>query len=113
MNHKNQIIIEVETDQNTIPEKINWFASSSELTAPIDAKAFSLALWDTKEKNTMRIDLWTKEMTVDEMKLFYYQTYMTMADMLERATNNSALVKEIKLFGNEIAEKMEILKKAE
>jgi uncharacterized protein YeaO (DUF488 family) len=30
--------------------------------------------WDSKSKESMRIDLWTKEMPVDEMKIFFHQT---------------------------------------
>jgi gliding motility-associated protein GldC len=30
-----------------------------------------LALWDQSYKNTLRIDLWTKDMPVDEMKRFF------------------------------------------
>jgi uncharacterized protein YeaO (DUF488 family) len=34
-----------------------------------------MSVWDSKSKESMRIDLWTKEMPVDEMKIFFHQTY--------------------------------------
>jgi gliding motility-associated protein GldC len=35
------------------------------------AKAIMLSIWDSKVKESMRIDLWTKDMPVDEMKIFF------------------------------------------
>jgi gliding motility-associated protein GldC len=35
-----------------------------------EAKAIMLSVWDSKVES-MRIDLWTKEMPVDEMKIFF------------------------------------------
>jgi gliding motility-associated protein GldC len=57
-----------------------------------------LGFWDKQERNTLRIDLWTKEMMVDEMADFYYQTMMTMADTFDRATHQTELVGEMKSF---------------
>jgi gliding motility-associated protein GldC len=53
----------------------------------------------------MRVDLWTKEMMVDEMADFYYQTFVTMADSYERATHQQELVNDIKKFAKEFYEK--------
>jgi gliding motility-associated protein GldC len=36
-----------------------------------EAKAIMLSIWDSKVKESMRIDLWTKDMPVDEMKIFF------------------------------------------
>ena len=52
------------------------------------AKALMMALWDGEDKTAMRIDLWTKDMMVDEMADFYYQVLLTMADTYDRATNH-------------------------
>jgi gliding motility-associated protein GldC len=62
------------------------------------ASAFLLSIWDPKEKNTMKIDLWTKDMMVDEMADFYFQAMMTMADTFQRATNQPELSAEMKTF---------------
>jgi gliding motility-associated protein GldC len=45
-----------------------------------EAKAVMLSVWDSKAKESLRIDLWTKEMPVDEMKIFFHQTLVTMSD---------------------------------
>ena len=33
-----------------------------------------MSIWDEKTKETLRIDLWTKDIRVDEMKHFFHQT---------------------------------------
>ena len=64
-----------------------------------------LSFWDGADKAAMRIDLWTKEMMVDEMADFYYQTFMTMADTFNRATKNEALVTDMKNFAKDFYKK--------
>ena len=64
-----------------------------------------LAFWDGAEKTALRIDLWTKEMMVDEMTDFFYQTLMTMADTYNRATQHEELVEEMKKFAHEFYHK--------
>ncbi|HMO62269.1 MAG TPA: gliding motility protein GldC [Ferruginibacter sp.] len=92
------ITIDVHLDQNKIPEQINWNATDSSTAAPQRAKAFCLAFWDGAEKNALSIDLWTKDMMVDEMADFYYQVMMTMADTFNRATRQQELTDEMKQF---------------
>jgi gliding motility-associated protein GldC len=92
------ITIDVQLDPEKVPSQISWNASGSSVEEPQKAKAMMLAFWDGADKTAMRIDLWTKEMMVDEMADFFYQTYMTMADTYQRATRNEELVKEMKDF---------------
>ena len=69
------------------------------------AKAMLLSFWDGAEKSALRIDLWTKKMMVDEMADFYYQTFMTMADSYERATQQHDQADELKAFAREFLKK--------
>ncbi len=69
------------------------------------AKAMMLAFWDGADKSALRIDLWTKEMMVDEMADFYYQLLMTMADTFNRATNQPELSAEMKEFAKDFMQK--------
>lgn len=57
-----------------------------------------ISFWDGSDKSALRIDLWTKDMMVDEMADFYYQTLITMADTFQRATKQTELVQEMKDF---------------
>jgi gliding motility-associated protein GldC len=95
---ENTITIQVLLDDKKLPEKILWNASGSTAEATQEAKGSMLSLWDGADKSALRIDLWTKDMMVDEMTDFYYQTLMGMADSYERATNNQELCKDIKDF---------------
>jgi len=98
MKHKSNISIDVVLDENRMPEDIIWKASDS--TADMDqrARAMMLAFWDAADKSALRIDLWTKDMMVDEMAEFYYQVLMTMADTFTRATRMPDLSEEMKDF---------------
>ena len=102
------INIKVSTDLNHLPEKITWEASDSGMDGEFESKSMMLALWDHGQKNTLKIDLWTKDMTVDEMKLFFYQTMMSMSATLERATNETEAAKAMRDFCEVFAKKMDI-----
>ncbi len=95
---KSTITIDVILDPNKIPEQISWQATDSTANMQQKAKAMCLAFWDSADKSALRIDLWTKDMMVDEMGDFYYQMLMTMADSFQRATQNEQLTKEMKDF---------------
>jgi gliding motility-associated protein GldC len=92
-------------DEDKMPEQINWKASDTSADAARKAKAMMLAFWDGADKTALRIDLWTKDMMVDEMADFFYQTFMTMAETYHRATQNAALVKDIKDFAKDFYSK--------
>lgn len=100
-------------DQGKIPNQISWKASSKHTEEPEQAKAMMLAFWDSREKSALRIDLWTKEMMIDEMGDFFYQTLMTMADTYRRSTGQAELEEAIKLFAADFYKKSkELLEKS-
>ena len=92
-------------DPNKIPEQINWEAIDSTAEMKQRAKAMCLAFWDAADKSALRIDLWTKDMMVDEMGDFYYQMLMTMADTFNRATKQEELSEELKTFARSFFKK--------
>ncbi len=96
--HKSNISIDVYLDDQKVPEQIKWKASDSNADMEQVAKAMMVAFWDGADKSALRIDLWTKDMMVDEMADFYYQLLMTMADTFNRATNQPELSEEMKEF---------------
>jgi gliding motility-associated protein GldC len=65
------------------------------------AKAMMISFWDGSDKTALRIDLWTKDMMVDEMADFIYQTMVTMADTYNRATQHGELAAEMKNFAKD------------
>jgi gliding motility-associated protein GldC len=99
------ITIDVHTDENKVPDAITWNATDTTADHAQKAKAMMLSFWDGAEKTALRIDLWTKDMMVDEMADFFYQTMMTMADTYGRATNHKEVVTDMKKFAQEFYQK--------
>lgn len=99
--HQSTITIAVDLDNNRVPERINWKATDSSADSYRKAKAIMLSFWDGDDKAALRMDLWTKEMMVDEMADFYFQTLMTMADAFQRATQQDQLSNDMKKFAED------------
>lgn len=99
------INIDVLLDPDKVPQQISWSASDSSAEARQKAKAMCIAFWDGADKTALRIDLWTKDMMVDEMADFYYQMFYTMADTFLRATKQKGLSEDIKGFAKEFRRK--------
>ncbi|HEY8658970.1 MAG TPA: gliding motility protein GldC [Hanamia sp.] len=102
---ESNININVQLDADKVPQQISWSASESTADTPQKAKAMCLALWDGIDKTALRIDLWTKDMMVDEMADFYYQVFVTMADTFQRATKHTELTNDIKSFAQKFHKK--------
>jgi gliding motility-associated protein GldC len=107
------IAINVELDENKFPSTIHWNASASTASNKQAANAMLLSLWDAADKAALRIDLWTKEMRVDEMADFFYQTFMGMADAYQRATHHQELAHDIQHFAKEFYQKFRAIQLAE
>ena len=84
---------------------IRWQADDAPEPGEQQAKAMLLALWDAEARNALRIDLWTKEMTVQDMNDFFFQTFLTLADTYQRATGDADMMAEIKIFAREFAQR--------
>lgn len=108
-NISSTIELTVELDENRIPEKLNWTAQDGGINNE-EAKAMMLSVWDAKTQETLRIDLWTKEMPVDEMKVFFHQTLVAMSNTFNRATQDEKMTATMKDFCDYFAEKLELKK---
>jgi gliding motility-associated protein GldC len=105
MMEKSTITLDVHLDEQKVPSEIYWNSSSATADERAKAKAFILSLWDGAEKTALRIDIWTKEMMVDEMADFFYQTMITMADTYDRATHDQELVDDMRNFAKSFYQK--------
>lgn len=105
---KAEIKLTVELDEKNIPENILWESTDSEHKEALPVKSMMLALWDHNYKNALRIDLWTKDMSVDEMKRFFYETLQTMGDSFLRATGEENIVEDLRDYCAHFAEKMKL-----
>jgi len=103
-----QIAVTVGMDENNLPLRMKWTAEDGDMKNA-EAKAMLLSLWDSNEKNTMKIDLWTKDMSVEEMKQFFHQTLLSLSDTFERATGETKITEDLRDYCYHFAEKMKIL----
>ncbi len=107
--HTSEIKIKVGLDENRIPEKLSWSAPDGGVNNAA-SKAVLLSVWDHNAQEALRIDLWTKDMPLDEMKLFFYQTLTAMTDTFERATGDEKMSATMRDFCDYFAEKLELKK---
>lgn len=105
----NELIFRVTVDENNLPQKIEWDAGDGQSS---ECRSMMVALWDAKENNTLRMDLWTKEMSVDEMKKFFHQNVMTLTDTYIRATGDDATGKKVKQMFGDLGKEMGVLNPA-
>lgn len=112
---KAEIKLNIELDEQNVPEVITWSSSDGESSDELPAKAMFLALWDAQYKNSMRIDLWTKDMPYDEMKRFFYETMQTLGDTFLRSSGGDPMAEnvigDLRDYCAHFADKMEVLEK--
>ena len=101
---KSNIQFSVELDENNIPEKILWNATDKPEEDTSETKSISIALWDPTQKNTMRIDLWTKDMPVDDMKRFYIDCIGGLSQSVLTATGDEHMAKEMRALCDRLVE---------
>jgi gliding motility-associated protein GldC len=93
---KSEIKFSIELDANNIPEKIFWEATDNPNGRKEESKAIALAIWDQEQHASLRMDLWAKDMPVDDMKLFYLETIGGMADSLLTSTGDEVMSNSMK-----------------
>jgi gliding motility-associated protein GldC len=101
-----EIRFRVKLDENNLPEDISWKATDGPQEEERSCKSIAIALWDKEEKNTLRIDLWTKDMPLDEMHTHYLQNLMTLTDSYHKATGNPGIQQAMMDFCKDQAEKI-------
>lgn len=106
---KSTINFAIELDQNNIPDKIFWDATDKPDPGLSETKSISVALWDHIQKNTLRIDLWAKDMPVDEMKRFHIECLGGIAQSILSSTKDEFMANEINTLCEQL---VEYLKKA-
>jgi gliding motility-associated protein GldC len=107
-----EIMIRVGLDEANVPVAIDWAASDSHEEGVYDAcKAMAIALFDKEKRDTLRIDLWTKELQVMEMDRFMYQVLQSLSQTYLRATQNKEMAEEMAKFAHYFGEQTEIIPK--
>ncbi len=107
--HSSEINIKVGLDENRVPEALSWSADDGNIS-DMESKALLLSVWDSNNKDTYKINLWTKEMPVNEMIQFFHQTLTSMSETFEMATGDEKMSATMRDFCDYYAEKMGIKK---
>lgn len=101
---KSTITFTVQLDNNNVPEKILWDATDKPEQGLSETKSISIALWDHLQKNTLRIDLWAKDMPVDEMKRFYVDCLGGLAQSMLSSTGDEVMANETNALCEKLVE---------
>jgi gliding motility-associated protein GldC len=104
---KSDITFTVDLDQENIPSKISWDATEKDKDAPSETRAINISLWDHELQNTLRIDLWTKEMTVDEMKRFCIDSIGGLSQSILNATGDEYMANEMNALCDKLVTHLE------
>lgn len=108
MNASKSIQIDIYLDKEHIPEKIEWTADDND-GIKTSAKAFMLSVFEEHSKDTMRLDLWTKEFQMGEMDRFIYYSLKSMCETYLKATNNQELSNEFMAFVQHFGMRTELI----
>ena len=103
------INIQVELDENNIPEKMKWAAQDGGVDNE-ETQAILLSFWDAKTQETLKMDLWVKEMPIDQMQKFFHQTLMALSQTFYKATQDEKMTATMQDFCDYFAEKLELKK---
>ena len=106
---KTKITIDVNLDENNIPEQMQWTAPDGGIK-DMDTKAMLLSFWDAEQQETLKMDLWIKDMPMDQMRLFFHQTLMSLSDTYYSATQDEKMTETMRDFCDFFAEKLELKK---
>lgn len=104
---KSEIIFTVDLDEKNIPEKIFWEATDNPTGKREETKAIAVSLWDPYQQNTLRIDLWSKDMTVEHMKQFCVESISGMAETIKNATGDQVMCDEMKELCKKLVKHLE------
>jgi len=100
---KSTIQFTIHLDDNNVPEKMEWDATEKPDSGLSETKAISINLWDHQQKNTMRIDLWAKDMPVDDMKRFYIDCVGGLSQSVLSSTGDEFIANEMNALCDRLA----------
>lgn len=99
---KSRINFEIDLDESRIPEKIFWDATENPNEGINETKAISISVWDHYHRGLLGINLWTKDMPVDEMNHFCVDAIGNLAQMIKDSTNDEKLVQILEEAGKKM-----------
>jgi gliding motility-associated protein GldC len=109
--HKSTTLqITVGLDDQNVPVAIDWQSQDgANAGKPAACKAMLLSLFDRESLDTLKIDLWTTDMQVNEMDRFFFQTLRALGDTYFKATQNRDMAISMQQFVQYFGEKTGII----
>lgn len=99
---KSEINFEIQLDNDRIPEKIFWDATENPNEGINETKAISISVWDHYHRGLLGINLWTKDMPVDEMNHFAVDMIGNLVQMLRDSTQDEKMIGILEDAGRQI-----------
>ncbi len=100
-----EIRFKIGLNENNVPLDIKWMATDSKNQELRDCKSIMISIWDMVQNQTLKIDLWTNDMTTDEMHSHFFQTLLSLSESYAKATGNPFALEATKKFAQELAKK--------
>ena len=107
---KSEIKISVELDETKHPVAMEWEANDSGMDGSRPCKAVMVSLWDGNDQCTYRIDLWNKDMMVEELQVMIYETIRGLGETYQKATGDEAATGAINAFAEEFGKSSGVIK---
>ena len=108
--NESKIDISIEFNEQRLPVDIKWQSTDQAEQEQVSCKGMLLSFFERETLDTIKIDLWTKDMQVVEMDRFIFQTLRAMADTYQRATQNTQLANDMQKFVQYFGQQTQILK---
>ena len=106
--NESKLTFDLELDENNVPKKIIMNSSDNQVE-DVSLKSLMITAWDEKTKETLRVDLWTKDMMVNEMFIMYHQTLISMANTLSKSTGQDKLAGALRDYCEFFAQETKII----
>lgn len=105
IDHTTEIKVTVGLNKDNLPLSIDWSSNGKNEKA----KAMLVSFFDHKSGDTLKVDLWVKDMQVDEMDKFFFQTLRSMSDTYMKATGNTEMANAMRSFVDYFGQQTKIL----
>jgi len=104
--NSSEVRFQVRLDENHVPVGMTWMADGAGMEEPTEASAMLLSVFDPTKGETLRMDLWTKDMRTDDMLRMVHSTIAALADTVERATSDTETARGIREFAKDLGERV-------
>lgn len=102
-----EIKFTVSLGEESYIENIKWESSDKPADSPDNTDAIAVSIWDPTQKNTLRIDLWTKQMNAFDMKRFTVDSIGGLAEALRSSTGDNLMADKMQELCQQLVKHVE------